>query len=71
MPSAHIIVMATLSFRERRCYPPALPVLGAPHEARRARLLRLKNDAEISVRPLGDVESGQNHAHDEEEWLWL
>jgi hypothetical protein len=32
---------------------------------------RLENDAEIFVRPAGDVESGQDHVHDEEGWLWL
>jgi hypothetical protein len=29
--------------------------------------IRPKDDAEILVRPLGDVESGQNHAHEKEE----
>ena len=72
---AHTIVIATLSLsregRGRRCHPPVLPVLGAPHGARRVGGLRLRDDAEMLVRPLGDVESGQDHVHDEEGWLWL
>jgi hypothetical protein len=69
---APTIVMATLALFPRKggVLSAGGAVARRAHEAGRAREIRLTDQAEMFVRPLGDVESPQNHAHDEEEWLW-
>ena len=66
-PDAPAIVMATLALSRREVLCTGIAVTGRPIRPSIALEIRLKDDAEICVRPPGDVESGQNHAHEKEE----
>ena len=67
VPDAHAIVMATLALSRREVLCARMAVAWRRPVRPVALEIAANDDMEIFVRPLGDVEFGQNHAHEKEE----